>query len=173
RKREHAALDLHAQLFMSALDQRYHSPVLDPVGTDAKGWSTRSLVDLHKDPMFSNGPGKSFFGHVSDTQWQSRFTHLIGYGASYYAYLFDRVLAGQIWDRVFHGNQSEGGNPLSRQAGERFKTEVLSWGGGRDPWQSLAAVLDNGSMRHGEIDAVSQGDKSAMRIVGGWKLPDI
>ncbi|KAJ2461442.1 Mitochondrial intermediate peptidase [Coemansia sp. RSA 2424] len=175
RRREHAALDLHAQLFMSALDQRYHSPVLDPLGTGAKGWSTRSLIDLHSDPMFSAGPGKSFFGHVSNTQWQSRFTHLIGYGASYYSYLFDRVLAGQIWDRVFHGNQPSqaAGSPLSRQAGERFKTEVLGWGGGRDPWLSLAAVLDNGSMRHGEIDAVSQGSKAAMRIVGGWKLPDI
>ncbi|KAJ2863299.1 Mitochondrial intermediate peptidase [Coemansia aciculifera] len=177
RRREHAALDLHAQLFMSALDQRYHSPVLDPSGTGAKGWSTRSLIELHNDPMFSEGPGASFFGHVSDTQWQSRFTHLIGYGASYYSYLFDRVLAGQIWDRVFHGDQPQqlqvAGNPLSRRAGERFKTEVLRWGGGRDPWQCLAAVLDNGNMRHGEIDAVAQGSKSAMRIVGSWKLPDI
>ncbi|KAJ2743747.1 Mitochondrial intermediate peptidase [Coemansia sp. BCRC 34301] len=175
RRREYSALDLHAQLFMSALDQRYHSPVLDPLGTGTRGWSTRSLVDLHRDSMFLDGPGKSFFGHVSDTQWQSRFTHLIGYGASYYAYLFDRVLAGQIWDRVFHGShQSQAaGGPLSRQAGERFKTEVLRWGGGRDPWQCLAAVLDNGSVRHGEIDAVSQGSKSAMRIVGSWQLPDI
>ncbi|KAJ2028038.1 Mitochondrial intermediate peptidase [Coemansia sp. S610] len=176
RRREHAAFDLHAQLFMSALDQRYHSPVLDPAGTGDGGWSTRSLIELHKDAMFSEGPGTSFFGHVEDTQWQSRFTHLIGYGASYYSYLFDRVLAGQIWDRVFHGDQPQQqvvGNPLSRLAGERFKNEVLRWGGGRDPWQSLAAVLDNGSTRHGEIDAVAQGSKSAMRIVGGWKLPDI
>ncbi|KAJ2489928.1 Mitochondrial intermediate peptidase [Coemansia sp. RSA 2050] len=182
RRREYAAFDLHAQLFMSALDQRYHSPVLDPSGAGDRGWSTRSLVELHRDPMFSEGPGTSFFGHVEDTQWQSRFTHLIGYGASYYSYLLDRVLAGRIWDRVFHGDQPQqqqqqqqqvAGSPLSRQAGERFKTEVLRWGGGRDPWQSLAAVLDNGSVRHGEIDAVAQGSKSAMRIVGSWKLPDI
>ncbi|KAJ2008195.1 Mitochondrial intermediate peptidase [Coemansia thaxteri] len=179
RRRAHATLDLHAQLFMSALDQRYHSANLDPAASiiSNPGWSTRSLIDLHNDPMFSEGPGSSFFGHVRDTQWQSRFTHLIGYGASYYAYLFDRVLAGQIWDRVFRGDQPRltqtDSSPLNREAGERFKNEVLRWGGGRDPWKCLAAVLDNGNTRHGEIDAVAQGNKAAMRIVGSWRLPDI
>ncbi|KAJ2864246.1 Mitochondrial intermediate peptidase, partial [Coemansia erecta] len=186
RRRKYAALDLHTQLFMSALDQRYHSTVLDPSAVEGKssspGWSTRSLASLHEDPMFTSGIGGSrIFSCVQGTRWQSRFTHLIGYGASYYAYLFDRVLAGQVWDRVFqgdkpfvHGTSSEAHvGPLNREAGERFKTHVLRWGGGRDPWKCVAAVLDNGMTPKDEVDAVAQGSKSAMRIVGSWRLPDL
>ncbi|KAI9501973.1 hypothetical protein BX070DRAFT_35036 [Coemansia spiralis] len=182
RRRRYAALDLHAQLFMSALDQRYHSAVLDPAVTDegcGPGWSTRLLAEVHKDPMFTSDIGSSqIFSYVKGTRWQSRFTHLIGYGASYYAYLFDRVLAGQIWDRVFHGDHpympsSSKHDPLDRESGERFKNEVLRWGGGRDPWKCIASVLDNGKTSKEEIEAISQGSKSAMRIVGSWRLPDL
>ncbi|KAJ1666310.1 Mitochondrial intermediate peptidase [Coemansia sp. RSA 1813] len=187
RRRKYAALDLHTQLFMSALDQRYHSKVLDPSAGNGKssspGWSTRSLASVSEDPMFTSGIGGSkIFNYVQGTRWQSRFTHLIGYGASYYAYLFDRVLAGQIWDRVFQGDkpfvQSRSGEdhhsgPLNREAGERFKNEVLRWGGGRDPWQCVAAVLDNGKTSKDEVNAVAQGSKTAMRIVGSWRLPDL
>ncbi|KAJ1961318.1 Mitochondrial intermediate peptidase [Dipsacomyces acuminosporus] len=180
QRRRYAALDLHAQLFMSALDQRYHSSNLDPDGAVSPGWSTRSLASLHSDPMLNSGsgPSSSLFAYVKNTRWQSRFTHLIGYGASYYAYLLDRVLAAQIWDRVFEGDHpfpaSNGAaNPLSREAGERFKNEVLKWGGARDPWRCIAAVLDNGKTSHQEIDSVAQGNKRAMHIVGSWRLPDL
>ncbi|KAJ2596737.1 Mitochondrial intermediate peptidase [Coemansia sp. RSA 1722] len=183
QRRQHSALDLHAQLFMSALDQRYHSSKLHvSQNTSADGWSTQILADVHRDQMFTNAvPGAStFFGYVHGTKWQSRFTHLIGYGASYYAYLFDRVLAGRIWSRVFAGDYAhtpasgiDALNPLSREAGERFKNEVLRWGGGRDPWKSLASVLDNGQTKGSEIEAIAEGNRSAMRTVGSWQLSDI
>ncbi|KAJ1723710.1 Mitochondrial intermediate peptidase [Coemansia erecta] len=186
-RRQSSALDLHSQLFMSALDQRYHSAQLAASGEGravTDGWSTRVLAEVHRDSMF-RGPGQSpantLLAYVRGTRWQSRFTHLIGYGASYYAYLFDRVLAGQIWNRVFGGDypHSQTGhgagvlNPLNRDAGERFKNEVLQWGGGRNPWLSLAAVLDNGRTPVADIEAIAQGDRSAMRTVGSWQLPDI
>ncbi|KAJ2161727.1 Mitochondrial intermediate peptidase [Coemansia sp. RSA 552] len=177
QRQHYAALDLHSQLFMSALDQRYHSAVLGPSGDSSPGWSTRALANVHGDPMFSSGSGRTLFEYVKGTRWQSRFTHLIGYGASYYSYLFDRVLAGQIWDRVFQGDrphpQDCSNNPLTREAGERYKNEVLRWGGGRSPWQCLASVLDNGRTPHREIEDIAQGSRSAMRIVGTWRLPDM
>ncbi|KAJ2119453.1 Mitochondrial intermediate peptidase, partial [Coemansia sp. RSA 921] len=172
RRRRFAALDLHAQLFMSALDQRYHSAQLD-VRPD---WSTRVLAQVHADPMFECTSAQSMFAHVEGTRWQSRFTHLVGYGASYYSYLLDRVLAGRIWDRVFKGDDPStqlSNNPLNREAGERFRNELLRWGGGRDPWTCLAAVLDNGESSHREIEDISKGNKSAMHIVGTWQLPDM
>ncbi|KAJ2723309.1 Mitochondrial intermediate peptidase [Coemansia sp. Benny D115] len=186
RREQYAALDLNSQLFMSALDQRYHSQLTQ--GSAKPGWSTRVLAEVRGDPMFSGTDSSgssagSLFAHVEGTQWQSRFTHLIGYGASYYAYLFDRVLAGRIWERVFRGDHPNGRpnkaadgevlNPLNREAGERFKNEVLRWGGGRDPWISLARVLDNGNMSAKDIEAISQGNRSAMRIVGSWHLSNI
>ncbi|KAJ2555015.1 Mitochondrial intermediate peptidase [Coemansia sp. RSA 1878] len=172
RRRRFAALDLHAQLFMSALDQRYHSAQLD-VRPD---WSTRVLAQVHADPMFECTSAQSMFAHVEGTRWQSRFTHLVGYGASYYSYLLDRVLASRIWDRVFKGDDPStqlSNNPLNREAGERFRNELLRWGGGRDPWTCLAAVLDNGESSHREIEDISKGNKSAMHIVGTWQLPDM
>ncbi|KAJ2785553.1 Mitochondrial intermediate peptidase [Coemansia javaensis] len=175
RRRRYAALDLHAQLFMSALDQRYHSA--DP-GARGPGWTTRALAAVHASPMFAAGAARTLFGHVEGTQWQARFTHLVGYGASYYAYLFDRVLSGRIWDHVFHGDRPyhpaapSAGDPLSRSAGERLRNEVLRWGGGRNPWECLAAVLDNGSTPRRDVEAIARGSRSAMRIVGGWRLPD-
>ncbi|KAJ2389273.1 Mitochondrial intermediate peptidase, partial [Coemansia sp. RSA 2603] len=186
-RRQSSALDLHAQLFMSALDQRYHSAQLYASGEGkavTDGWSTRVLAEVHRDSMFTgpdSSPANSMLSYVRGTRWQSRFTHLIGYGASYYAYLFDRVLAGQVWNRVFNGDyphsqstyQNGMFNPLNRDAGERFKNEVLRWGGGRNPWLSLAAVLDNGRTPSADIEAISQGDRSAMRTVGSWQLPDI
>ncbi|KAJ2766407.1 Mitochondrial intermediate peptidase, partial [Coemansia nantahalensis] len=184
RRQRYAALDLHAQLFMSALDQRYHSAAAVAGAQRQPGWTTRALADVHRSSMFGAGASQSLFGYVDGTQWQARFTHLVGYGASYYAYLFDRMLAGQIWDRVFRGDHphrasdsagaSCGGaaaGPLSREAGERFKNEVLCWGGGRNPWGCLASVLDNGATPPREVEAIAQGSRSAMRTVGGWHLP--
>ncbi|KAJ2800518.1 Mitochondrial intermediate peptidase [Coemansia guatemalensis] len=183
QRRQYAALDLHAQLFMSALDQRYHSATHGITqGDKDPGWTTRMLAEIHNDPMFHCSADRTLFGHVDGTRWQSRFTHLVGYGASYYSYLFDRVLAGQIWDRVFQGDrpflqQENAGNanatPLSRDAGERFNKEVLCWGGGRNPWESLAAVLNNGKTPPREIEDIAKGSKAAMRIVGSWRLPDM
>ncbi|KAJ1735204.1 Mitochondrial intermediate peptidase [Coemansia biformis] len=184
RRQQYAALDLHAQLFMAALDQRYHSAAV--AGSHgglqrSPGWTTRALAEVHSSQMFGSGASRSLFGHVEGTQWQARFTHLVGYGASYYAYLFDRVLVGQIWDRVFQGDRphhaaaiADGpAGPLDRDAGERLKNEVLRWGGGRSPWECLASVLDNGTTPHHEIEAIAQGSRSAMRTVGGWRLPDM
>ncbi|KAJ1833701.1 Mitochondrial intermediate peptidase [Coemansia sp. RSA 2711] len=176
RRQRYAALDLHAQLFMSALDQRYHAAALDPEGAGRPGWSTQVLARVHADPMFGCGPGHALFGHVENTRWQARFTHLVGYGASYYSYLLDRVLAGRIWDRVFQGDhpsEQSARDPLNRDAGERLRSELLRWGGGRNPWTCLAAVLDNGSTSHREIEAISRGNRQAMLTVGTWRLPDM
>ncbi|KAJ2612703.1 Mitochondrial intermediate peptidase [Coemansia sp. RSA 1365] len=178
QRRQYAALDLHAQLFMSALDQCYHSNSI-AIHHKNPEWSTKILATIHNHPMFRCDNDMSFFSHVDGTRWQSRFTHLVGYGASYYSYLFDRVLAGQIWDRVFQGDRpflqqvNNNGFPLNRNAGERFKNEVLRWGGGRNPWESLAALLNNGKTSAREIDDIAQGSKAAMRIVGSWRLPDM
>ncbi|KAJ2827452.1 Mitochondrial intermediate peptidase [Coemansia erecta] len=172
RRRRFAALDLHAQLFMSALDQRYHAATLG----ERADWSTDALAQVHADPMFASGSAQPMFAHVEGTHWQARFTHLVGYGASYYSYLLDRVLAGRIWDRVFRGDDPStqtADNPLDRDAGERVRYELLRWGGGRDPWECLAAVLDNGSTPHHEVEAISRGNRSAMHIVGTWHLPDM
>ena len=94
------------------------------------------------------------------TSWQGFFGHLYGYGATYYSYLFDRVLAGRVWNVVFR--RGEGGKAVDRDLGERLKEGILRWGGSRDPWHMLADTL-----RDEEIRA---GDEKAMARVGSWSL---
>lgn len=56
--------------------------------------------------------------------WQLRFSHLVGYGAKYYSYLISKTIASWIWQSYFEAN------PFNREAGEKYRQEVLSHGGG-------------------------------------------
>lgn len=139
-------LDSHTQLLYCYLDQLYHSELpLDP-------WfnSTAVFEQLVNE--------KSPIPYASGTSWQTQFGHLYSYGAQYYSYMLDRAIAGKIWHTVFKAD------PLSRTAGEMLKTEVLSYGGGRDPWTMVANVLDQPELQ--------SGDKAAMKEVGRWSVED-
>jgi hypothetical protein len=48
-----------------------------------------------------------------------RFTHLIGYGASYYSYLYAQCLSAAIWQDTLQAD------PLSRSAGELLRHRLL------------------------------------------------
>jgi len=91
--------------------------------------------------------------------WQVGFTHLAGYGGTYYSYIFDKAIADRIWEKTFSHA------PLSRDAGENFKRHLLSHGGSRDPWLCLADVLKEPELAHG--------DAAAMARVGQWSLSHI
>ncbi|KAH7107004.1 mitochondrial intermediate peptidase [Auriculariales sp. MPI-PUGE-AT-0066] len=141
-----AALDSHAQLLLATLDQLYHSPLAGEVN-----FNTTTIYSNLQD---THGALPSIPG----TSWQTRFGHLYGYGATYYSYIFDRALARAVWERVFAKA------PLERQAGERFRQDVLRHGGAKDPWKMLASVLD--------IPELEAGDACAMEMVGQWRAED-
>ena len=69
------------------------------------------------------------------THWHSTFGHLVHYGAGYYSYLLARVVAAGLWHRCFAAD------PLSRDAGEQLRRELLSMGNARDPQSMLEALL--------------------------------
>lgn len=140
-------LENSTQIYMALLDQRLHS--LSPSATDSV--DSTSITHALTDAM-------GLFPSVPGTAPQTQFGHLNGYGASYYSYLFDRAIAGRVWDVVFQ--QGEGGIDSLREGGERFKGELLRWGGGRDPWEMVAGVLGDEELR--------AGDKRAMERVGQW-----
>ncbi|KAH9816265.1 putative mitochondrial intermediate peptidase mitochondrial precursor [Melampsora americana] len=93
---------------------------------------------------------------IPNTSWQTRFGHLHGYGASYYSYLFDRAIAAKVWKDLFEDDS------LCRESGERLKTELLGWGGGRDPWLSVGNLLGNDMIKEGGIEAIG--------LIGSWGL---
>lgn len=130
---------------MALIDQSYHSAAaLDPAFSSIDIWSR--LQD-------TSGvlPG------VSGTAWPTQFGHLFGYGAGYYSYLFDNALAKRVWKACFEHN------PLNREAGERFRTEVFRWGGSRDPWECVAGMLGGE-----DAEVLARGDERAMKRVGEW-----
>lgn len=72
--------------------------------------------------------------------------------------LFDRAIASRLWRNIFLGN------PLDRETGERYKREVLRFGGGKDPWEMVSTLLHSPELAAGDIEA--------MREVGRWKFED-
>jgi len=55
-------------------------------------------------------------------------------------------------------------DPLNRETGERYKREVLRYGGGRDPWKMVSTLL--------EAPELESGDAEAMKEVGRWRIED-
>lgn len=129
-----------SQAKMAMLDQEMHSP--------------RMLTDGPVDVVEIYHEVEKQMGVLTDdkSNWCGRFGHLLGYGASYYSYLFDRAIASKVWQHLFAND------PFSRKSGEKFKNSVLRWGGSRDPWNCIADALDKQSL--------SKGDEEAMKFIG-------
>ena len=117
-KKVFSGVDIQTQLYYSLMDQRYH-------GAHPLGCSTTELLagehrKHHSLPYHEN------------VAWQHRFSHLVGYGARYYSYLMARSVASLIWQRFFEDD------PLNSEAGQRYREECLSHGGGK-PSQKLVS----------------------------------
>ena len=140
------SIDTHTQILLAGIDQVYHSPdVLEPTFD-----STAALARLYDT--------RALIPYVPGTSFQTQFGHLFGYGATYYSYLFDRAIASRVWRNVFSLD------PLSRETGERYKREVLRYGGGKNPWSMVGSLLAEPELEVGDADA--------MREVGRWRIED-
>ncbi|KAK6536588.1 Mitochondrial intermediate peptidase [Arthrobotrys megalospora] len=106
--------ETYQQVLLALLDQELHSEK----ALDKKFDSTEVYRRLERAygllPLKEGEEGGS---------WQGYFTHLFGYGGLYYSYMLDKAIADKVWKEVFVGD------PISRDAGERYKEEVLRWGG--------------------------------------------
>jgi len=140
------SIDTHSQILLAVLDQVYHSPAALKQEFD----STAELFKLYKT--------RGLIPHVPGTSWQTQFGHLFGYGATYYSYLFDRAIASRVWRQVFSQN------PLSRGMGEKYKQEILRYGGGKDPWVMVSSLLSAAELESGNAQAMTE--------VGRWKIED-
>lgn len=140
------AIDTHTQIILAMLDQVYHSPAassptFDSIATLANLYTARSLVP-----------------YVPGTSWQTQFGHLFGYGATYYSYLLDRAIASRICQKLFSQD------PLNRRMGEKYKQDVLRFGGGKDAWAMVSSLLNSPQL--------ASGDAQAMAEVGKWRIED-
>ena len=143
------ASETESQILLAALDQQLHS------------LSERDAAALKSTDVYQRVFAQySSIPEPAGTSYQGLFGHLFGYGATYYSYLFDRAIASKIWTDVF--KQGNGGGAVDREAGEKFKDEVLKWGGSRDGWKCIAGVLNDHSL--------SEGGRDAMAKVGKWGI---
>ena len=141
-------LQTETQILYSLLDQAYHS--LAAQGNLRSLDSTKIFFEVYD----RNGS----ISEPRETNPQAFFGHLVEYGGTYYSYLFDRAIAGKVWKEVFRSGENGGG--IDRDAGERFKNEVLKWGGSRSGWACVSGVLGDESLK--------DGGKDAMKKVGQW-----
>ena len=148
KQRRGHGVQTETQILFSLLDQAYHSSL--PLNMDKGFDSTNVFFDVYdryssvREPRVTNA--QCFFGH------------LVEYGGTYYSYLFDRAIAGKVWKDVFR--EGKGGGGVDREAGEKFKEEVLKWGGGRSGWVCISGLL--------EEERLKEGGKEAMEEVGKW-----
>lgn len=143
--------DTEAQILLALLDQAFHS-----IPHDSSNNLNSTKIFRSISSQYSSIP------EPSKTTPQAFFGHLVEYGGTYYSYLFDRCIAGKVWKDVFHSGK--GGAAVSREHGQRFREEVLKWGGSRDGWRCVAGVLGN--------EKLSEGGAEAMAEVGRWGVRD-
>ena len=98
---------------------------------------------------------------VEGTAWHHRFSHLIGYGAKYYSYLAARAVAHSLWKSCFADY------PYSRESGERYRREMLAYGGERSPVELFKNLtgdfLTNQAAAAGLIESIHMDNSNATR----------
>ena len=114
------ALETQTQIFYALYDQASH--LCSPTES-----TQTTFRNIHNKYMPLN--------YIEQTAWYLRFHHLHGYGARYYSYLWSRAIAAMIWDACFKKD------PFSREMGEKYRREVLQYGGSRDPWNLVTNIL--------------------------------
>jgi intermediate peptidase len=140
------AAETESQILLAMLDQAYYSNL--PLDKNFDSTATyHNVYNTHASIPEPQG-----------TAWQGFFGHLYSYGATYYSYLFDRAIAGKIWQSTF--KEGRMGGSVERGHGELYKKEVLRWGGARDGWKCIAGVLDD--------ERLAAGGEKAMKEVGRW-----
>ncbi|ORY41411.1 zincin [Rhizoclosmatium globosum] len=120
-------LERQKQVKMAVLDQYYHSEQMDVANFDTTMVLRQVQSKFHVIP------------YVDGTQWQTQFSHLFSYGASYYSYFWARRVSDAIQARVFGAEKNSYLHQKDRlrEGGEVVRNELLKWGGGRDPWIGL------------------------------------
>eukprot|EP01117_Protostelium_nocturnum_P006120 TRINITY_DN2205_c1_g1_i1.p1 TRINITY_DN2205_c1_g1~~TRINITY_DN2205_c1_g1_i1.p1 ORF type:complete len:664 (+),score=264.51 TRINITY_DN2205_c1_g1_i1:154-2145(+) len=72
---------------------------------------------------------------VPSTFWFTSFRHMTGYSAGYYSYLFSRIFSSAAWEKRFSID------PWNRKEGERYRNEILQYGGSKDASSMLHSFL--------------------------------
>uniref|UniRef100_A0A1I8GFW4 [histone H4]-lysine(20) N-methyltransferase n=1 Tax=Macrostomum lignano TaxID=282301 RepID=A0A1I8GFW4_9PLAT len=120
------------QILYSMLDMELHSS--DPPPTQDRPSTTAVFQQLASRPSLRYLPVPP-----PGTAWQHRFTHLVGYGAKYHAYLVSKAIASLVWSTRFAKD------PLCSSAGRDYELRLLARGG-EESTASMVAELTGQSV---------------------------
>ncbi|EIE23493.1 zincin [Coccomyxa subellipsoidea C-169] len=132
------AINLQQQVVDALIDQRLHGP---------RSMGGASSSDIVSEVMQEH----SVFPFVPGTFPQARFHHLVGYGATYYSYLYAQALSSAIWQQHFANGQ------INRSSGDHIRRTMLQCGSAREPAHYVHGML---------------GDSHLVPVNGGFK-PEI
>lgn len=130
------SIETQQQLVFALTDLELHNQT-SRLSSSAVGELAAAIQ--HEHSMFPPAPG---------TNWELRFSHFVGYGATYYSYIYADVLARDIWQHYFAGDS------LASGAGEALRDKLLRHGGSRDPEKVVREVL---------------GEESLLEFEGGYR----
>lgn len=132
-KKMFAALDTQLQVCYSLFDQIIHGP--QPPSNQESSSALQPTMTTASDVLARLQNEHSFIPFVHGTHWETKFGHIVGYGAGYYSYLYSRLFSSNFWYQCFAAD------PLNRSTGERYRREILAHGGAKHPMQMVDAML--------------------------------
>ncbi|XP_022637261.1 mitochondrial intermediate peptidase, mitochondrial isoform X2 [Vigna radiata var. radiata] len=124
-----AATELQRQIFYALVDQTLFGEQPLPHGDISS-----VVAELKRE--------HTNYGHVKGTHWETRFSHLLNYGAGYYSYLYAKCFAATIWKKLCEED------PLSSTTGFALRTKFLQHGGAREPDALLNDLMGDGIYRY-------------------------
>ncbi|PRW32540.1 putative mitochondrial intermediate mitochondrial [Chlorella sorokiniana] len=148
RRRRFAALDQQQQLQFCLIDQLLHGPE-PPTGQRAQR-EIAALMEQH-----------SALPHAPGCHPHIRFSHIVGYGATYYSYLFAQCLSARIWQDHLVGD------PTSRAAGELLRHRLLEPGGAKEAHCMVEDLLASPPSSSGSSGSTNTGSGSPSSSSGG------
>jgi Zn-dependent oligopeptidase len=132
-----AAIDMNEEIVKAMIDILFHSKFNNKDKSDTKD------IDSLAEELQAK---YSHFTYPRGLHAHSRFPdHLLGYGGTYYSYLYSKLYAANIWFKCFQEN------PLSKESGLKVRKELFERGGSRGPKEIIQALLGQSELDEGVI----------------------
>ena len=132
-RRAFAATECVEQVAHAAMDLALHGAAGPPPETLAEAAGFAAEVLRRHTPWPSD---------AANAKFEARKTHLVGYGGTYYAYLYGTALSGAAWSAL--GLEED---PLAPRAADAIMRHLLLPGGSADPAEAFTQLLGPHALR--------------------------
>jgi intermediate peptidase len=128
-RQEAVVAEIALQTPFAALDLALHSHDHFGWGNEARSKIKRIIAEVVRE-----------YGRLEQVLYRDGIPympHIIGYGGCYYSYLLARILAAEVWNRLFRDSKLS-----MAAAGELLRNGFFRFGASKEPREILATVLN-------------------------------